>query len=140
MSAASESILSSSTLLRDTSVLEEVISTTASVVDALVAAVVDTVVVVVVVVVRAGAVTGILLGGGLRSRSMSYSPGRKESADLVVSHGGSGLGVVVAGDTLVSATHHTLHVAKHEVSSDGPSTAKMLPSIIYGYLSEWRLS
>ena len=119
--------------------LEEVVSTTASVVDALVAAVVDTVVVV-VVVVRAGAVTGILLGGGVRSRSMSYSPGRKESADLVVSHGGSGLGVVVAGDTLVSATHHTLHVAKHEVSTDGPSTAKMLPSIIYGYLSEWRLS
>ena len=94
--------------------LEEVVSTTASVVDALVAAVVDTVVVV-VVVVRAGAVTGILLGGGLRSRSMSYSPGRKESADLVVSHGGSGLGVVVAGDALVSATHHTLHVSKQEV-------------------------
>ena len=93
-----------------------------------------------VVVVRAGAVTGILLGGGLRSRSMSYSPGRKESADLVVSHGGSGLGVVVAGDALVSATHHTLHVAKHEVSTDGPCTAKMLPSILYGYLSEWRLS
>ena len=93
------------------------------------------VVVVVVVVVAAGAVTGILLGGALRSRSMSYSPGRKERADLVVSHGGSGLGVVVAGETLVSATHHTLHVAIHEVSTDGPSAAKMLPSMIYGRIS-----
>ena len=53
-------------------------------------------VVVVVDVVDSGAgVTGILLAGGVKSMSTSYSPGRNDRDDLVVNHGGSGLGVVV---------------------------------------------
>ena len=50
---------------------------------------------VVVEVVSAGAVTGIRLGGGVKSMSKSYNPGRNESAERVVNHGGSGLGVVL---------------------------------------------
>ena len=54
------------------------------------------VVVVVDVVVDSGAgVTGILLAGGVKSMSTSYRPGRNDRDDLVVNHGGSGLGVVV---------------------------------------------